>query len=300
MASNKKRGQLLDGKLVANALKESIKKEVAKMVDHGEEGPHLAAVIVGNDPASETYVASKEKAARGVGMVSSVYRYPEDTTEQELMDVIDFLNRDPEITGFIVQLPLPKHINEDKIIERIKPSKDVDGFHPVNVGKMAIGQPGFVSATPAGIMEILRYYKIDTEGKNCVVLGRSNIVGSPMSILMSKKSNPGNATVTLCHSKTQNLEEITRQADILITAIGSPQFVKANMVKEGAVVIDVGIHRVEDKSSKKGYKLVGDVDFDAVKEKASYITPVPGGVGPMTIASLLNNTLKAYKSEYYG
>ena len=300
MALNNKRGRLLDGKLVAKALKESIKKEIAEMVDRGEDGPHLAAVIVGNDPASETYVASKEKAARGVGMVSSVYRYPEDTTEKELMDVIDFLNRDPEITGFIVQLPLPKHINEEKIIERIKPSKDVDGFNPVNVGKMAIGQPGFVSATPAGIMEILRYYNIDTEGKNCVVLGRSNIVGSPMSILMSKKSNPGNATVTLCHSKTQNLEEITRKADILIAAIGSPQFVKADMVKEGAVVIDVGIHRVEDKSAKKGYKLVGDVDFEAVKNKASYITPVPGGVGPMTIASLLNNTLKAYKSEYYG
>jgi len=300
MALNNKRGRLLDGKLVAKALKESIKKEIAEMVDRGEDGPHLAAVIVGNDPASETYVASKEKAARGVGMVSSVYRYPEDTTEKELMDVIDFLNRDPEISGFIVQLPLPKHINEEKIIERIKPSKDVDGFNPVNVGKMAIGQPGFVSATPAGIMEILRYYNIDTEGKNCVVLGRSNIVGSPMSILMSKKSNPGNATVTLCHSKTQNLEEITRKADILIAAIGSPQFVKADMVKEGAVVIDVGIHRIEDKSAKKGYKLVGDVDFEAVKNKASYITPVPGGVGPMTIASLLNNTLKAYKSEYYG
>ncbi len=300
MALSNKRGQLLDGKLVAKALKESIKKEIAEMVDRGEDGPHLAAVIVGNDPASETYVASKEKAARGVGMVSSVYRYPEETTEKELMDVIDFLNRDPEITGFIVQLPLPGHINEEKIIERIKPSKDVDGFNPVNVGKMAIGQPGFVSATPAGIMEILRYYNIDTEGKNCVVLGRSNIVGSPMSILMSKKSNPGNATVTLCHSKTQNLKEITQKADILIAAIGSPQFVKADMVKEGAVVIDVGIHRIEDKSAKKGYKLVGDVDFEAVKDKASYITPVPGGVGPMTIASLLNNTLKAYKSEYYG
>ncbi len=300
MAKTNKRGQILDGKLVAKALKESIKKEVAEMVDRGEDGPHLAAVIVGNDPASETYVASKEKAARSVGMVSSVYRYPEETTEKELLDVIDFLNRDPEISGFIVQLPLPKHINEDKVIERIKPSKDVDGFNPVNVGKMAIGQPGFVSATPAGIMEILRYYKIDTEGKNCVVLGRSNIVGSPMSILMSKKTNPGNATVTLCHSKTQNLKEITRNADILIAAIGSPEFVKADMVKEGAVVIDVGIHRLEDKTAKKGYKLVGDVDFEEVKKKASYITPVPGGVGPMTIASLLNNTLKAYKSEYYG
>ncbi len=300
MAKANKKGQLLDGKLVAGALKESIKKEVAQIIDRGEDGPHLAAVIVGNDPASETYVASKEKAAKNVGMMSSVYRYPADISEKELLEVIDFLNRDPEITGFIVQLPLPEHIREDKIIERIKPSKDVDGFNPVNVGKMAIGQPGFVSATPAGIMEILRYYKIDTEGKNCVVLGRSNIVGSPMSILMSKKSTPGNATVTLCHSKTQNLEKITRDADILIAAIGSPRFVKADMVKEGAVVIDVGIHRVEDKTTKKGYKLVGDVDFDEVKKKASYITPVPGGVGPMTIASLLNNTLKAYNSEYYG
>ena len=292
--------QILDGKLVAKALKESIKKEVAEMIDNGEDAPHLVAIIVGSDPASETYVASKEKAAQGVGMMSSVYRYPEDTTEKELLDVIDFLNRDPEVDGFIVQLPLPAHISEEKVIERIKPSKDVDGFHPVNVGKMAIGQPGFLSATPAGIMEILRYYNIDTEGKNCVVLGRSNIVGSPMSILMSKKTNPGNATVTLCHSKTENLDEIIRRADIIIAAIGSPLFVKADMVKEGAVVIDVGIHRVEDKSAKKGYKLVGDVDFDAVSKKASYITPVPGGVGPMTIASLLNNTLKAYKKEYYG
>ena len=294
------KAKILDGKLVAKALKESIKKEVAEMIDRGEDGPHLVAVIVGNDPASETYVASKEKAANSVGMVSSVYRYPEDTTEKELLDVIDFLNRDPEVDGFIVQLPLPNHISEEKVIERIKPSKDVDGFNPVNVGKMAIGQPGFLSATPAGIMEILRYYKIDTEGKNCVVLGRSNIVGSPMSILMSKKTNPGNATVTLCHSKTQNLEEITKKADILIAAIGSPQFVKANMIKQGAVVIDVGIHRLEDKTATKGYKLVGDVDFDEVFNKVSYITPVPGGVGPMTIASLLNNTLKAYKKEYYG
>lgn len=300
MAKVKKTAQILDGKLVAQKLKESIKKEVAEIIDSGSDGPHLAAVIVGNDPASETYVASKERAAKGVGMISSVYRYPEDTTEKELLDVIDFLNRDPEITGFIVQLPLPKHINEDKIIERVKPSKDVDGFNPVNVGKMAIGQPGFISATPAGIMEILRFYNIETEGKNCVILGRSNIVGSPMSILMSKKSNPGNATVTLCHSKTKNLEEITRRADILIAAIGKPLFVKGNMVKEGVVVIDVGIHRLEDKSAPKGYKLVGDVDFDEVSKKASFITPVPGGVGPMTIASLLSNTLKAYKHEYYG
>ena len=264
MAEVNKTAQILDGKLVSKKLKESIKKEVAEIIDSGGDGPHLAAVIVGNDPASETYVASKERAAQGVGMISSVYRYPEDTTEKELLDVIDFLNRDPEVTGFIVQLPLPKHINEDRIIE------------------------------------ILRFYKVDTEGKNCVILGRSNIVGSPMSILMSKKSNPGNATVTLCHSKTKNLEDITRRADILIAAIGQPQFVKGDMVKEGAVVIDVGIHRIEDKSAPKGYKLVGDVDFEEVKNKASFITPVPGGVGPMTIASLLNNTLKAYKHEYYG
>jgi len=300
MAKEKKKtATIMDGKEVAKALKEKIKKEVAQMIDRGEDGPHLAAVIVGNDPASETYVRSKEKAAQSVGMMSSVYRYPETTTEEELLDVIDFLNRDPEIDGFIVQLPLPDHINENKIIEKIAPEKDVDGFHPVNVGKMTIGQPGFLPATPAGILEILNFYNIETEGKHCVVLGRSNIVGSPMSILMSKKNKPGNATVTLCHSKTENLTEITKTADILIVAIGKPHFVTEDMVKEGAVVVDVGIHRVEDKESPKGYKLVGDVDFENVKKKASYITPVPGGVGPMTIASLLNNTLKAYKKEYY-
>ncbi len=300
MAQQKKKtAKIIDGKEVAKTLKEKIKKEVAQLVDKGEDGPHLAAVIVGNDPASETYVRSKEKAAQSVGMMSSVYRYPEKITEKELLDVIDFLNKDPEIDGFIVQLPLPEHIDENKIIERISPAKDVDGFHPVNVGKMTIGQPGFLPATPAGIIELLRYYNIDTEGKNCVVLGRSNIVGSPVSILMSKKSNPGNATVTLCHSKTKNLKDITKNADILIAAIGKPHFVTGDMVKNGAVVIDVGIHRVEDKENPKGYKLVGDVDFEDVKNKASYITPVPGGVGPMTIASLLNNTIKAYKKEYY-
>jgi methylenetetrahydrofolate dehydrogenase (NADP+)/methenyltetrahydrofolate cyclohydrolase len=295
----KKTATIIDGKEVSKALKEKIKKEVSELIDKGEDGPHLAAVIVGNDPASETYVKSKEKAAQNVGMMSSVYRYPESTTEKELLEVIDFLNKDPEIDGFIVQLPLPAHIDENKIIESIDPAKDVDGFHPVNVGRMAIGQPGFLPATPAGIMELLRYYNIETEGKNCVVLGRSNIVGSPMSILMSKKSDPGNATVTLCHSRTKNLKEITRNADILIAAIGKPHFVTEDMVKEGVVVIDVGIHRVENAESPKGYKLIGDVDFENVKKKASYITPVPGGVGPMTIASLLNNTLKAYKKEYY-
>ncbi len=301
MAKEKKKtAQIIDGKEVSKALKERIKKEVAEIIDKGGDGPHLAAVIVGNDPASETYVRSKEKAAQSVGMMSSVYRYPENTTEEELLEVIDFLNNDPEVDGFIVQLPLPDHIDENKIIERIDPAKDVDGFHPVNVGKMAIGQPGFLPATPAGIMELLRYYNIETEGKNCVVLGRSNIVGTPMSILMSKKTNPGNATVTLCHSRTKNLKEITKNADILIVAIGKPHFITEDMVKDGAVVIDVGIHRVEDKESEKGYKLVGDVDFENVKKKAAYITPVPGGVGPMTIASLLNNTLKAHKKEYYG
>ena len=300
MAKEKKKtAQIIDGKEVSKALKEKIKKEVAEIIDKGEDGPHLAAVIVGNDPASETYVKSKEKAAQGVGMMSSVYRYPEETTEEELLNVIDFLNNDPEIDGFIVQLPLPAHIDENKIIERIAPEKDVDGFHPVNVGRMAIGQKGFLPATPAGIMELLRYYNIETEGKNCVVLGRSNIVGSPMSILMSKKTSPGNATVTLCHSRTENLKEVTKQADILIVAIGKPHFVTEDMVKNGAVVIDVGIHRIEDAESPRGYKLVGDVDFENVKKKASYITPVPGGVGPMTIASLLNNTLKAYTKEYY-
>lgn len=293
----KNQATLIDGKKTAQKVKNEIKAEVAKIVDVHENGPHLVAVIVGDDPASKTYVASKERAARSVGMTSSTYTYPEETTEEELLATIDFLNNDDEVDGFIVQLPLPEHINVDRVIERIDPAKDVDGFHPMNVGKMAIGQPAFVSATPAGIMELLKRYKIETEGKHCVVLGRSNIVGSPMSILMSKKTNPGNATVTICHSKTQNMAEIMKTADILICAIGQPQFVKSNMVKEGAVIIDVGIHRIPAKN-EKGYKLVGDVAFDEVKQKASYITPVPGGVGPMTIAMLLKNTLSAAKKEF--
>ena len=294
----KKTATLIDGKKTAQQVKDEIKAEVAAIVDEHEKGPHLAAIIVGDDPASQTYVASKERAAKSVGMTSSTYRYPEETTEEELLAAIDFLNNDDEVDGFIVQLPLPAHINVNKVIERINPAKDVDGFHPVNVGKMAIGQAAFVSATPAGILELLKRYKIDTEGKRCVVLGRSNIVGSPISILMSKKAYPGNATVTVCHSKTKNMGEITKTADILICAIGQPQFVKADMVKEGAVVIDVGIHRIAA-DNEKGYKLVGDVDFDEVVKKASYITPVPGGVGPMTIAMLLKNTLSAAKKEYY-
>ncbi|UBM63113.1 bifunctional methylenetetrahydrofolate dehydrogenase/methenyltetrahydrofolate cyclohydrolase FolD [Candidatus Sulfidibacterium hydrothermale] len=297
--AKKKQTVIIDGRQVAADVKESIKKEVAQIIDRGEDGPHLAAVLVGNDPASETYVASKEKAAHAVGMMSSTYRYPADITEKELLEVIDYLNNDEEIDGFIVQLPLPPHIDEDKIIRHIHPAKDVDGFTPENVGKMVLGQPAFLSATPAGIMELLKYYKIPVAGKHVVVLGRSNIVGRPMSILLSQKSEDANATVTLCHSGTKNLEEITRSADILIVAIGKPQFVTADMVKEGAVVIDVGIHRLQDATAKKGYRLVGDVDFNEVAKKASFITPVPGGVGPMTIAMLLKNTLLAHKKEIY-
>ncbi len=295
--SEKKAAIVIDGKKTAGKIKEEIKVQVAKLIDNEDVAPHLAAIIVGEDPASQTYVSSKEKAAQSVGILSSVYRYPETTTEKELLTAIDFLNEDEGVDGFIVQLPLPKHIDVDKVIARIDPEKDVDGFHPMNVGKMALGQESFVSATPAGIVELLKRYKIDTEGKHVVVLGRSNIVGSPVSILLSKKANPGNATVTLCHSKTVNMAEITRTADILICAIGQPLFVKANMIKEGAVVIDVGIHRVPAKN-EKGYKIVGDVDYNEVSFKAGYLTPVPGGVGPMTIAMLLKSTLDAYLRKH--
>lgn len=296
--SKKKQVEIIDGKAIAAKVKEEIKVQVAEMIDNRNMAPHLAAVIVGEDPASQTYVASKERAAKSVGMTSSVYRLKDKATEEELLDTIDFLNKDKDIDGFIVQLPLPAHMDVDKVIAAIDPAKDVDGFHPVNVGKMVLGQPGYVSATPAGIMELLKRYNIQTEGKHCVVLGRSNIVGSPMSILMSKKTNPGNSTVTVCHSKTQNIEEYIRSADILICAIGQPQFIKADMVKKGVVVIDVGIHRIKA-DNQKGYRLVGDVDFDEVVKKASYITPVPGGVGPMTIAMLLKNTLSAAKKVFY-
>ncbi len=288
----------IDGKLISSKVKDEIRAEVAELIDVDLKAPHLAAIIVGDDPASQTYVASKEKAAKSVGITSSVYKYPEETTEEELLSTIDFINNDDEIDGLIVQLPLPDHINVNKVIERIDPKKDVDGFHPMNVGKMTIGQPSFISATPAGVMELLKRYNIKTEGKHCVILGRSNIVGSPMSILMSKKTNPGNATVTVCHSKTVDIEKYTREADILICAIGQPQFVRAKMIKAGAIVIDVGIHRIPA-DNKKGYRLVGDVDFEEVNSKASFLTPVPGGVGPMTIAMLLKNTLLALKKEYY-
>lgn len=297
--AKKKEPVLIDGKMVSQKIKDEIKKEVADLIDKKNGSPHLAAVLVGDDPASQTYVNAKEKAAHSVGIISSTYRYPEDITEKELLDVIEFLNNDDEIDGFIVQLPLPAHINEDHIISAIHPSKDVDGFTPVNIGNMVLNRDCYLPATPYGIMELLKEYKINPEGKHCVVVGRSNIVGRPVSILLSQKRNPGNGTVTLCHSKTENLKEITLSADILICAIGKPQFITGDMVKEGAVVIDVGIHRLGDDSAKKGYRLVGDVLFKEVYKKASFITPVPGGVGPMTIAMLLKNTLSAHKKEFY-
>ena len=289
--------KIIDGKLISDQIKKEIAAEVADMIDHGQPAPHLAAVIVGEDGASQTYVASKEKACHSVGMTSSIYRLPAKTTEQELLDTVKFLNEDPEIDGYIIQLPLPKHIDEDKIINAIKPSKDVDGFTSINVGRLQLGLPCFVPATPNGIMELIKRSGIETVGKNVVVLGRSNIVGTPMAILMSRKGI--DSTVTLCHSRTQNLAEICRRADILVAAIGKQGFVTADMVKPGAVVIDVGIHRIEDSNSPKGYKILGDVDYDEVYKVASKITPVPGGVGPMTIVSLLQNTLKAAKGEIY-
>ncbi len=299
MSEKEKTSQIIDGKLVSKKIKETVKQEVAGFLDKNKRSPHLAAVLVGNDPASETYVASKEKAAHAVGMMSSTYRYPDNIQEKELLKVIDYLNEDSDIDGFIVQLPLPEHLDESKIINRINPAKDVDGFHPVNIGKLVLEQPGFISATPFGIVQLLKYYNIKTAGKHCVVLGRSNIVGRPVSILMSQKTETGNATVTLCHSKTKNIKDITKSADILICAIGKPEYVKADMVKDGAIVIDVGIHRITDKNAKKGYRLTGDVAFDEVCKKTSWITPVPGGVGPMTITMLLKNTLSAYKHEFY-
>lgn len=291
--------QLIDGKATANEIKEELKKEVAAIIDNDQRAPHLVAVLVGEDPASDTYVSSKEKNAKKLGFSSSVYRMPADTSEEDLLKTVDFLNKDHEVDGFIVQLPLPDHIDEDKIIQAIDPKKDVDGFHPINLGRMMIGLPAYLPATPNGIMELLKRYNIETEGKHCVVLGRSNIVGTPMNILMSRKTNPGNATVTMCHSRTKNLKEIVKTADIIIAAIGKKEFVTADMVKEGAVVIDVGIHREKSDKTKSGFKLKGDVDFDEVSKKASWMSPVPGGVGPMTIVSLLMNTLKAYKKEVY-
>ena len=290
MADNK----IIDGKLVAETMKKEIAAEVVAMLDKGLSAPHLAAVLVGDDGASITYVNSKEKACRSVGMTSSVYRLPEKSTEEDVLKIVDFLNNDDEIDGYIVQLPLPSHINENKIIQSIKPTKDVDGFTLHNIGLMQIGEPCYLPATPFGILELLKRSNVKTEGKHVVVMGRSNIVGTPVSVMLSRKG--ADATVTICHSKTQNLKEITRQADILIVAIGQPEFVKADMVKDGAVVVDVGIHRIKD-NSEKGYHIVGDVDYKDVYEKVSKITPVPGGVGPMTIVSLLHNTLLAAKKN---
>ena len=284
---------LLDGKKTSAEIKEEIALEVADLKRNEKKVPHLAAVIVGNDGASQTYVNAKVKACERVGFESTLIQLPEETTEEELLNEIEILNVDNDIDGFIVQLPLPKHIDEQKVIMAVHPDKDVDGFHPTNVGKLALNLPTFISATPFGILELLERYEIETSGKNVVVLGRSHIVGSPMSILMARNTNPGNCTVTITHSRTQNIKEITKQADILIVAVGKPEFVTAEYIKEGAVVIDVGIHRIEDSSRKSGFKLLGDVAFDEVAPLTSFITPVPGGVGPMTIASLLKNTLKA-------
>lgn len=292
--------QLIDGKKIAEEIRLEIKTEVARLIDDEDKSPHLAAILVGDDPASQTYVAGKEKACKSVGMMSSVYRMPSTTPEKELLEMIDFLNDDPEVDGFIVQLPLPDHISEEKVIERIDPAKDVDGFHPVNLGRMLTGLPSYLPATPYGIVQLLERSGIETEGKHCVVLGRSNIVGTPVSILLSRKANPGNCTVTICHSKTKNIKEIASTADILIAALGQKEFVTADMVKKDAVVIDVGMHREPSSETKSGYKLKGDVKFDEVSKKCSYITPVPGGVGPMTITGLLQNTLMAHKKAYYG
>jgi methylenetetrahydrofolate dehydrogenase (NADP+)/methenyltetrahydrofolate cyclohydrolase len=291
--------KLIDGKAVAAQIKQEIALEVARIKEAGGKTPHLAAILVGHDGGSETYVANKVKACAECGFKSTLIRYEADVTEAELLARVDELNRDADVDGFIVQLPLPKHISEQKVIEAIDYRKDVDGFHPVNVGRMAIGLPCFVSATPAGILELLARYQIETRGKHCVVLGRSNIVGKPVATLMMQKSYPGNATVTVCHSATPDIKEVCRTADILIAAIGQPEFVTADMVKPGAVVIDVGTTRVPNASTKSGFKLTGDVKFDEVAPLCSFITPVPGGVGPMTICSLMKNTLLAGTKAVY-
>lgn len=288
---------IVSGKEVSNKVKEDIAVEVEKIKANGGKLPHLAAVLVGDDGASRTYVNAKVKACEKVGFDSTLVQLDDSISEGELLSEVKKLNDNPAIDGYIVQLPLPKHIDEQKVTEAIAPEKDVDGFHPVSLGKMLLHLPSFLPATPAGIVEMLRHYDIPTEGKHCVVMGRSHIVGSPMSVLMTRNDYPGNCTVTTVHSRTQNLKEITKQADILIVAIGKPEFVTADMVKEGATVIDVGIHRVEDASKKSGFRLLGDVKFDEVAPKCSHISPVPGGVGPMTIASLLKNTLLAVKMK---
>lgn len=288
---------LLDGKATSAEIKAEIAQEVAQRLREGKPAPHLVAILVGHDGGSETYVASKIKTCSELGFRSTLIRFEEDVTETRLLETIEKLNHDDDVHGFIVQLPLPKHINEQRIIEAVDPRKDVDGFHPINVGRMSIGLPCFVSATPQGIIELLKRYKVDTQGKHCVVLGRSNIVGKPMAQLLLHKGNPGDCTVTVCHSRTPNIKELCLEADIIVAALGVPEFLKADMVRPGAVIIDVGTTRVPDVSKKSGFRLSGDVAFDEVAPKASYITPVPGGVGPMTIVSLMLNTLQAARLQ---
>jgi methylenetetrahydrofolate dehydrogenase (NADP+)/methenyltetrahydrofolate cyclohydrolase len=289
--------KILDGKQTSNDIKDELAEKVRQLKQEGKRPPHLAAVLVGNDGASLTYVGSKVRSCEKIGFDSTLIRLEETISEDELLDQIEKLNNDETLDGFIVQLPLPKHIDEEKVLLAVDPKKDVDGFHPANFGKMALDMEAFIPATPFGIMELLRRYKLDISGKHAVVIGRSHIVGRPMSILLSQKGNPGNATVTLTHSRTQNLAEITRSADVVVSALGVPNFLKADMVKDGAIIIDVGITRVPDENHPKGYVITGDVDYEAVKEKSSYITPVPGGVGPMTIAMLLQNTYLAYSRK---
>ena len=291
--------KLIDGKLISKALIEEISRETKEFVAKGGKKPHLAAILVGNDGARETYVNSKIKMCLEVGFDSSVIRCTSTITEEQLLKKIEKLNTNPDIDGFIVQLPLPRHVSELKVIEAINPQKDVDGFHPANIGRMALNLPSYLPATPFGIYQMLEKSGIETEGKNCVVIGRSHIVGSPISILLARNSNPGNCTVTLCHSKTQNLKEICSRADILIAALGKPEFITKEYIKKGAIVIDVGIHRVQDSSSPKGYLIKGDVKFDEVEPLVSKISPVPGGVGPMTIVALLKNTLLAAQKKVY-
>jgi methylenetetrahydrofolate dehydrogenase (NADP+)/methenyltetrahydrofolate cyclohydrolase len=291
---------IIDGKKTSQDIKNEIAARVAEIKTEGGKIPHLAAILVGNDGASQTYVGAKVKACHEIGFESTLVRMEDTVSEEELLAKVEEINENPDIDGLIVQLPLPKHISVEKVTDKIKPEKDVDGFTPANVGRMALNWPAYVAATPYGIIELLKRYQIETSGKHCVVIGRSHIVGSPMSILMARNGYPGNATVTLTHSRTQNLKEIAQTADIMIVALGKPEFVTADMVKPGAVVIDVGIHRVEDSSKKSGFRLIGDVKFDEVAQKASAITPVPGGVGPMTIASLLYNTLLAAERKVYG
>lgn len=289
--------EILDGKKAAQAVKEELKIETASLAASGKKIPHLAAILVGHNGASETYVAAKVRACEEVGFKSTLMRFEEDISENKLLDAIAELNDDPDVDGILVQLPLPKHISDEKIINAINAEKDVDGFHPVNTGKLLQGNPSFISATPHGIMLLLAHYKIETKGKHAVVVGRSNIVGRPMSVLLSSNTNPGNCTVTICHSQTKNVKEICLQADIIVAAIGKPEFITGEMVKEGVVVIDVGITRSPDATKKTGFRLKGDVDYASVAPKSSWITPVPGGVGPMTIAALLKNTFKAYSQK---